>query len=61
VLVTYEIACSKGNDSTKLPLLKGFLGYAASTAGQGTLTSQGYVPLPPDLQTKAAAAVASLG
>jgi phosphate transport system substrate-binding protein len=61
VLVTYEIACSKGNDSTKLPLLKGFLGYAASTAGQSTLTSQGYVPLPSDLQTKAAAAVASLG
>jgi phosphate transport system substrate-binding protein len=61
VLVTYEIACSKGNSSAKLPLIKGFLGYAASTQGQSTLTSQGYVPLPSDLQTKVAAAVASLG
>jgi phosphate transport system substrate-binding protein len=61
LLVTYEIVCSKGNDSSKLPLIKSFLGYAASTAGQATLTSQGYVPLPADLQTKAAAAVSSLG
>ncbi|HEY4021367.1 MAG TPA: phosphate ABC transporter substrate-binding protein PstS [Pseudonocardiaceae bacterium] len=61
VLVTYEIVCSKGNAAAKLPLIKSFLGYAASTAGQATLTSQGYVPLPSDLQTKAAAAVSSLG
>ncbi|HJP75600.1 MAG TPA: phosphate ABC transporter substrate-binding protein PstS [Pseudonocardiaceae bacterium] len=61
LLVTYEIVCSKGNSAAKLPLIKGFLGYAASTAGQSTLTSQGYVPLPSDLQTKAAAAVAALG
>lgn len=59
-LVTYEIVCSKGNDAAKLPLIKGFLGYAASVAGQSTLTSQGYVPLPSDLQTKVAAAVAAL-
>ncbi|MGH6655292.1 MAG: phosphate ABC transporter substrate-binding protein PstS, partial [Actinocrinis sp.] len=26
VLVTYEIACDKGNDSAQLPLIKGFLG-----------------------------------
>ncbi len=61
LLVTYEIVCSKGNASAKLPLLKSFLGYAASAAGQSTLTSQGYVPLPSDLQTKVAAAVNSLG
>jgi phosphate transport system substrate-binding protein len=61
LLVTYEIVCAKGNDASKLPLIKSFLGYAASTAGQATLTSQGYVPLPADLQTKAAAAVSSLG
>lgn len=60
LLVTYEIVCSKGNSSSKLPLLKSFLGYAASTTGQSTLTSQGYVPLPADLQTKVAAAVNSL-
>lgn len=61
LLVTYEIVCSKGNAAAKLPLIKGFLGYAASTAGQSTLTSQGYVPLPSDLQTKVAATVSSLG
>jgi phosphate transport system substrate-binding protein len=61
LLVTYEIVCSKGNASAKLPLIKGFLGYAASSAGQASLTSQGYVPLPAELQTKVASAVSSLG
>jgi phosphate transport system substrate-binding protein len=61
LLVTYEIVCSKGNDSAKLPLIKGFLGYAASTAGQAELAKIGYVPLPANLQTQVASAVSSLG
>lgn len=61
VLVTYEIVCSKGNDAAKLPLLKGFLGYAVSTAGQAELTPQGYVPLPDTLRTKVADVINSLG
>jgi phosphate transport system substrate-binding protein len=61
LLVTYEIVCSKGNDAAKLPLLKGYLGYAASTAGQGELSAQGYVPLPDSLRTKVADVINSLG
>jgi phosphate transport system substrate-binding protein len=61
LLVTYEIVCQKGNTAGTLPLLKSFLGYAASTSGQSTLTSQGYVPLPANLQTKVASAISSLG
>ncbi|HET6500465.1 MAG TPA: phosphate ABC transporter substrate-binding protein PstS [Amycolatopsis sp.] len=61
VLVTYEIVCATGNDAAKLPLLKNFLGYLASPDGQAPLATQGYVPLPADLQTKVAATVNSLG
>lgn len=60
LLVTYEIVCQNGNDSTKLPLLKDFLSYLASPEGQRPLADQGYVPLPADLQAKVAAAVNSL-
>jgi phosphate transport system substrate-binding protein len=61
VLVTYEIVCSKGNDAAKLPALKAFLSYAASSAGQQEIVSQGYVPLPETLRTKVADAINSLG
>jgi len=52
VLVTYEIACGAGNDSGQLPLIKGFLGYGASSTAQAQLPSIGYVQLPSDLQTQ---------
>jgi phosphate transport system substrate-binding protein len=45
-LVTYEIACDKGNKSSTLPALKGLLNYAASEAGQQAVTSAGYMQLP---------------
>jgi phosphate transport system substrate-binding protein len=61
LLVTYEIVCSKGNAADKLPLLKNFLGYAASLAGQQKLPDQGYVSLPDNLQQKVRQAIASLG
>ena len=60
VLVTYEIVCTAGNDAAKLPALKGFLSYAASTAGQDAISSQGYVPLPENIRTKVADAINSL-
>ncbi len=61
VLVTYEIVCEKGNDAGKLPLVKGFLGYTASTTGQGSVTKLGYAPLPETVRAKVAQTVASLG
>ncbi len=60
LLVTYEIVCSTSNAPDKLALLKGFLGYIASTAGQQILPGQGYVSLPANLQQRVAATVASL-
>jgi phosphate transport system substrate-binding protein len=61
VLVTYEIVCDKGNSATALPLIKGFLGYAASTAGQQAITKVGYAPLPETVRTKVATTVGNLG
>lgn len=61
VLVTYEIVCEKGNDPAKLPALKDFLSYAASSQGQQSIVSAGYVPLPADIQTRVQAAVNALG
>ncbi|MGB2571967.1 phosphate ABC transporter substrate-binding protein PstS [Micromonospora citrea] len=60
VLVTYEIVCNKGVAADKLPLIKGFLGYAASTQGQAELTELGYAPLPDAVRTKVEAAVKNL-
>jgi phosphate transport system substrate-binding protein len=60
VLVTYEIVCSSGNDATKLPALKNFLNYAASSTGQNAISSQGYVPLPENVRTKVVDAINSL-
>jgi phosphate transport system substrate-binding protein len=60
VLVTYEIACDKGNDSAQLPLIKGFLTYIASTAAQAELPAAGYVTLPTNIDTLVQAAVGNL-
>jgi phosphate transport system substrate-binding protein len=60
VLVTYEIACDKGNDATQLPLIKGFLSYMASTAAQAELPAAGYVTLPTNIDTLVQTAVSAL-
>ncbi len=61
VLVTYEIACTAGNDSAKLATLKGFLGYLASDTAQAKLTDLGYVALPDSLKSQVVTAFAALG
>ena len=58
VLVTYEIACSKG--SAKAAAIKGFLTYTASTGGQSALAELGYAPLPESLRSKVEASVAKI-
>ena len=60
LLVTYEIVCARGNASDKLPLLKNFLGYAASPTGQQGLPGQGYIPLPDNLQQQVRRTIGSL-
>ena len=59
ILVTYEIVCSAGNKADIAPLLKSFLGYAA-TDGQASLVKLGAAPLPAEIQTKVVEAVKAL-
>ncbi len=60
VLVTYEIACDKGNDPGQLALIKGFLSYGASTTAQAELPAAGYVSLPSNIQSLVQTAVSTL-
>jgi len=46
VLVTYEIACDKGNKADTLPATKAFLRYIASEDGQKILADASYAPIP---------------
>jgi phosphate transport system substrate-binding protein len=57
VLVTYEIACTKGLPADKAKLVKSFLSYAASSEGQNALTELGYAPLPESVRAKVAASI----
>ena len=60
VLVTYEIACSKGLAENEAAQVKSFLTYTASDDGQSVLNDLGYAPLPPEVAGKVQAAVADL-
>ncbi|NJP47004.1 phosphate ABC transporter substrate-binding protein PstS [Actinacidiphila epipremni] len=60
VLVTYEIACDKGNKADTLPLTKSFLNYIASDQGQQKLSDAGYAPLPPEIAAKVRTTIGSL-
>jgi phosphate transport system substrate-binding protein len=57
--LSYEIVCSKGNDAAKLPLLKAFLTYAATT-GQSAADGLGFAPLPQSIADKVKTAVDAL-
>jgi phosphate transport system substrate-binding protein len=60
VLVTYELVCSKGLAASQAALVKSFMTYISSTDGQNAIASINYGTLPSSIQTKVAAAVASL-
>ncbi|MEV7382431.1 phosphate ABC transporter substrate-binding protein PstS [Streptomyces lydicus] len=59
-LVTYEIACDKGNKAETLPATKSFLTYISSKDGQAALKDLGYAPLPTEIADKVRSTVASL-
>jgi len=59
-LVTYEIVCDKGNKADSLELLKSFLTYTVSDAGQQAIGATGYVPLPKELSDKVKTAITAL-
>ena len=60
LLVTYEIACSKGLDPAKTAIVKDFLGYFSSEETQAGLEELGYAPLPAELLTKVKTAVSAI-
>ncbi|MEU5367187.1 phosphate ABC transporter substrate-binding protein PstS [Streptomyces sp. NPDC005925] len=60
VLVTYEIACDKGNKADTLPATKSFLTYLASEDGQGLLADAGYAPMPAEIISKVRETVSGL-
>jgi phosphate transport system substrate-binding protein len=57
-LVTYEITCTKGGK--KGGLVKSFLSYTSSTAGQAVLPTAGYVKLPDNIVSKVQGVVAGI-
>ncbi|MFE5738175.1 phosphate ABC transporter substrate-binding protein PstS [Streptomyces celluloflavus] len=59
-LVTYEIACDKGNKAETLAATKSFLTYTASADGQNALKALGYAPIPTEIVEKVRKTVASL-
>ncbi|WP_156727501.1 phosphate ABC transporter substrate-binding protein PstS [Streptomyces apocyni] len=60
VLVTYEIACEKGNKAETLGATKSFLTYMASEEGQNVLKANDYAPIPTEIITKVRETVANL-
>jgi phosphate transport system substrate-binding protein len=60
ILVTYEVACTKGLPAEKTALVKSFLSYFASKDGQASLTDLNYAPLPEDIRTKVDAAIQAI-
>ncbi len=60
VLVTYEIVCEKGTAADKLELLKSFLTYTSSEAGQSAIAEVGYAPLPASIVEKVRTSVGAL-
>ncbi|MFJ9032105.1 phosphate ABC transporter substrate-binding protein PstS [Streptomyces sp. NPDC102274] len=60
VLVTYEIACDKGNKPETLATVKSFLNYTAGADGQKLLSEAGYAPIPAEINAKVRETVASL-
>ncbi|SMF69326.1 phosphate ABC transporter substrate-binding protein PstS [Streptomyces sp. Amel2xC10] len=59
-LVTYEIACDKGNKAETLPATKAFLRYIASEQGQGILSGIDYAPIPDAIISKVRTTVEGL-
>ncbi|MCW6007996.1 phosphate ABC transporter substrate-binding protein PstS [Micromonospora sp. CPCC 205371] len=60
VLVTYEVVCAKGTRAAAIELLRGFLAYTSSAAGQQAVARLGYAPLPDQIRTRVAATIDTL-
>ncbi|MFE4860851.1 phosphate ABC transporter substrate-binding protein PstS [Streptomyces sp. NPDC056670] len=60
VLVTYEVACDKGNKPATLAAVKSFLSYTAGADGQKLLSDASYAPIPAEINAKVLETVNSL-
>lgn len=60
ILATYQITCTQGLSAEQAKLVKSFLAYQISDAGQKVLDDSGYVSLPADLRAKVKAGVDAL-
>jgi phosphate transport system substrate-binding protein len=60
VLVTYEIACSKGLPAEKAKLVKSFLTYFVAADTQASLEEIGYAPLPDEVRSQVETAIKAL-
>ncbi|HEY6747362.1 MAG TPA: phosphate ABC transporter substrate-binding protein PstS [Mycobacteriales bacterium] len=60
ILATYQITCTEGLTKEQAGLVKGFLTYQASDAGQSEIEKVGYVPLPSALKKTVQDAIAGL-
>lgn len=61
ILATYQITCTQGLSAEQSGLVKGFLTYQASDAGQAEIEKAGYAPLPESLRRTVQEAIAGLG
>jgi phosphate transport system substrate-binding protein len=59
-LIAYEITCTKGLPADQAALVKSFLTYTASKAGQDAISKVGYAPLPDSVATKVRDVIAGL-
>lgn len=60
ILVTYEIACDKGNNAETLDAAKSFLNYTASEEGQSALADIDYAPMPDEVISEVRTVVENL-
>ena len=60
ILVTYELVCTKYSNPAVGALVKSFLTYTSSAAGQATLPSVGSAPLPSSVLTQVQSVVAQI-
>jgi phosphate transport system substrate-binding protein len=61
IQATYQITCTRGLPAGQAKLVKSFLAYQISDAGQQVLRDAGYVPLPAEPRSKVRAGIDALG
>jgi phosphate transport system substrate-binding protein len=61
IQATYQITCTRGLPAGPAKLVKSFLAYQVSDAGQRVLGDAGYVPLPAELRSRVRSGIDTIG